>query len=66
MVGDASVNINYFLHRVISANGFSVPAGSSENRVIHAGKENNFQTRLATAFKPVTDKVGNNGQNIWH
>jgi hypothetical protein len=58
MVGDSSVNINFFLHRKICANGLVSPAGSAVNRVFHSGKEENFSKRLEKAFGEITRRVG--------
>jgi hypothetical protein len=64
MVGDSSVNINFFLHRKICANGLVSPAGSSVNRVFHSGKEENFSKRLENAFGEITRRIGKAGKMI--
>lgn len=64
MVGDSSVNINFFLHRKICANGLVAPAGSVVNRVFHSGKEANFSKRLENAFGEITRRIGQAGKMI--
>lgn len=46
MVGDSSVRINYFLHRLACANGLMVPAAESINRIFHSGRKDTFHERL--------------------
>jgi len=36
MVGDAAVSIQYFVNRLLCANGLIVPAGASQARVFHS------------------------------
>jgi hypothetical protein len=64
MVGDSSVNINFFLYRKICANGLVAPAGSAVNRVFHSGKEENFSRRLEKAFGEITRRIGQAGKMI--
>ncbi len=64
MVGDASVNINFFLYRLICSNGMIAPAGSTVNRIYHSGKKDNFYERLGKAFKEITNRVGQAGKMI--
>lgn len=64
MVGDSSVNINFFLHRMICANGLVVPAGVSVNRIFHSGKKESFNNRLDRAFKEITNRIGYAGNMI--
>jgi hypothetical protein len=64
MVGDSSVNINFFLNRMICANGMVAPAGSSVNRIFHSGKEKNFSKRLESAFKEIVRRIGKAGKMI--
>ena len=66
MVGDSSININYFLHRKICANGLIVPAGSVVNKVFHSGKELSFDQRIQKAFNSITQRIGNSGAMIEH
>jgi hypothetical protein len=58
MVGDASVRINYYLHRLICANGMMVTAAESVNRVFHAGRKDSFQQRLNRCFTEVMRGLG--------
>ncbi len=58
MVGDAAVSIDYFLHRLVCANGLVLPAGRNGARVIHSGKAKNFLTRLNKAFGDVLAGMG--------
>lgn len=58
MVGDAAVSIDYFLHRLVCANGLVLPAGRNGARVIHSGKAKNFLSRLNKAFSDVLAGMG--------
>jgi len=64
MVGDSSINMNFFLHRIICANGLVAPAGSSVNRVFHSGRQDKFLERLTNAFREVTCRVEQAGKMI--
>jgi 23S rRNA U2552 (ribose-2'-O)-methylase RlmE/FtsJ len=64
MIGDSSLNINFFLYRMICANGMIAPAGSSVNRLFHSGHINNFYNRLSRAFDEITNRVGQAGKMI--
>lgn len=57
MVGTSSVNINYFLNRLVCANGMMVPAGSAYSRVFHSGKHSTFKERLDRCFNEVFRKI---------
>jgi len=58
MVGDSSVNINFFLLRMICANGLVAPAGLAVNRIFHSGKQKSFSKRLEIAFEEITRRIG--------
>ncbi|MBC8318427.1 MAG: DUF932 domain-containing protein [Desulfobulbaceae bacterium] len=58
MVGDSSVNINFFLHRKVCANGMVAPAGTAVNRIFHSGKQESFTSRLERAFGEITRQIG--------
>ena len=58
MVGDAAVSIDYFLHRLVCANGLVLPSGQNGARVIHSGKAKNFLSRLDKAFGDVFSGLG--------
>ena len=64
MIGDSSLNINFFLYRLICSNGMTAPVGSSVNRLFHSGKINNFYSRLSKAFDEITRRVGQAGKMI--
>lgn len=53
MVGNSAVRINYFLRRLICANGLMVKAAESVSRVFHAGRSDTFQNRLDRCFNEV-------------
>jgi hypothetical protein len=53
MVGNSSVRINYYLYRLICANGMMVPASESVNRVFHSGRKDSFQQRMDRCFSEV-------------
>jgi hypothetical protein len=58
MVGDAAVSIQYFVNRLLCANGLIVPAGASQARVFHSGKRESFMKRLERSFREVERKIG--------
>jgi hypothetical protein len=58
MVGTSSVGINYYLRRLICANGMMVKAASSVNRVNHSGRKDSFQDRLDRSFGEVVRNIG--------
>ena len=58
MVGNASVRINYFLHRLICANGLMVPAAEAVNRVFHSGQTDTFYRRLERSLDEVFRNIG--------
>ena len=53
MVGTSAVRINYFLHRLLCANGMMIKAAESVSRVFHAGRGDTFQKRLDRCFNEV-------------
>lgn len=58
MVGNTPVSINYFLYRLVCANGLVLPSGQNETKVIHLGKEKNFFIKLDKAFNEVSSGLG--------
>ena len=64
MVGDAAVSIQYFVHRLLCANGLIVPAGASHARVFHSGKRRNFVKRLERSFREVERKIGSTATGV--
>jgi len=64
MVGDSSVNVNFFLHRKICANGIVTPAGSAVNRIFHSGKQESFSKRLERAFGEIIRRIGQAGKMV--
>lgn len=58
MIGDSAVSIDYFLHRLVCANGLVLPAGKDGAKVIHAGKIENFSKRLNRAYADVLSGLG--------
>lgn len=58
MAGDAAVSLQYFVNRLICANGLIVPAGASQARVFHSGKRESFMKRLERSFREVERKIG--------
>ena len=58
MMGDAAVSIQYFVHRLLCANGLIVPGGASQARISHSGKRRNFVKRLERSFREVERKIG--------
>ena len=64
MVGDAAVSIQYFVNRLLCANGLIVPAGTSHARVFHSGKRQNFMKRLEKSFREVERKIGSTGTAV--
>ncbi len=64
MVGDSSVNINFFLFRMLCANGLVAPAGLAVNRIFHSGKKENFFKRLENAFGEIIQRMGQAGKMV--
>ena len=64
MVGDAAVSIQYFVNRLLCANGLIVPTGKSQARVFHSGKRQNFVKRLERSFREVERKIGSTATAI--
>lgn len=64
MVGESSVNINFFLHRIICANGLVAPAGSAVNRIFHSGSQESLGKRLENAFGEITRRIDQAGKMI--
>ncbi|MCG6878138.1 MAG: DUF932 domain-containing protein, partial [Deltaproteobacteria bacterium] len=58
MVGDAAVSLQYFVNRLLCANGLIVPAGASHARVFHSGKRKSFMQRLERSLSEVERKIG--------
>lgn len=58
MVGTSAVRINFYLHRLLCANGMMVTAAESVSRVFHAGERKSFQTRLDRCFNEVMRNLG--------
>ena len=58
LVGDAAVSIQYFVNRLLCANGLIVPAGASHSRIFHSGKRKSFMQRLERSFREVERKIG--------
>ncbi len=64
MVGDAAVSLQYFVNRLLCANGLIVPAGASQARVFHSGKRESFMKRLERSFREVERKIGSTGTAV--
>lgn len=58
MVGTSAVVINYYLDRLVCANGMMVPAASSVNRVNHSGRKDSFHIRMDRSFREVVRNIG--------
>jgi hypothetical protein len=57
MVGTSSVRLNYFLYRLVCANGMMVPAGESVSRIHHSGNRDTFNKRLQHRFEELLRKL---------
>ena len=55
MSGGKALKMDYFVHRLICNNGLIVPISTVQSRLIHSGKEENFQKRL---LEKINDVVG--------
>lgn len=64
MDGTSPVRFSYFLHRLVCANGMTMPAGSWVNRVVHSGKRATFGVRLQKAFSEIMHRIGNISKQI--
>jgi hypothetical protein len=59
MTGDTAIRIDFYLHRLICANGLIAPVSQTENVVFHSGREANFLNRLDRRFHAVTRGIEN-------
>ncbi|HOC57943.1 MAG TPA: DUF932 domain-containing protein [Verrucomicrobiota bacterium] len=59
MTGDTAIRIDFYLHRLICANGIIAPVSQTENVVFHSGREANFLNRLDRRFHAVTRSIDN-------
>ena len=57
MAGTSAVRINYYLFRLVCANGMMVPAGNTLNRVFHSGNLESFNKRIECCFGEVMRKI---------
>jgi len=57
MVGTSSVRVNFYLHRLVCANGMMVPAGESVSRIHHSGNQGTFDKRLKHRFGELLRKL---------
>lgn len=46
MAGGHALKIAYFVHRLICANGLTLPAAAEKSRIIHSGLKSKFEERL--------------------
>ena len=68
MVGDAAVSIQYFVHRLLCANGLIVPAGRSQTRVFHIRQTTKFHAKTGKVISRggTKDRVHRNSCQIPH
>lgn len=64
MVGDSAVNFDYFIYRLLCANGLIAPVGGTVNRVFHSGSRETFLARLKKCFSEVERTIGRAGELI--
>jgi len=67
MTGDTAIRIEFYLHRLICANGLIAPVSQTESVVFHSGREANFLNRLDRRFSAVArsiDKVVKQWQRL--
>lgn len=57
MVGNSAVRLNYYLLRLVCANGLMLPAAESVNRVFHSGRKDTFQQRMDRCFAEVVRNI---------
>jgi hypothetical protein len=57
MVGTSSVRVNYFLHRLVCANGMMVPASEAVSRIHHSGNHTTFHRRLQHRLDELVRKL---------
>jgi hypothetical protein len=53
MSGGKALKMDYFVQRKVCANGLILPVGGAQARLIHSGKEENFQKRLSEKLNGV-------------
>jgi hypothetical protein len=64
MSGGKALKMDYFVHRLVCANGLILPVGGAQARLIHSGKEENFQKRLSTKMNEVIDSLATSKKMI--
>lgn len=64
MVGDTAVRVDFYLHRLICANGIIAPVSHTQNVVFHSGKERTFLARLDERFSAIVRGIGRI-QELW-
>ena len=58
MAGGKALHMAYFVKRMLCANGLVLPVSGSEARLIHAGRRENFNKRLAEKMADVVGSLG--------
>ena len=66
MVGDTAVSVQFFIERLLCANGMVAPVSHTENRVFHSGKEENFAKRLEAKILLVLDGAARTVDMLTH
>jgi hypothetical protein len=64
MVGDTAVRVDFYLHRLVCANGLIAPVSHTQNVVFHSGKERTFLSRLDERFTAILRGIGRI-QELW-
>lgn len=59
MTGDTAIRIDFYLHRLLCANGIVAPVNQTESVVFHSGREANFLNRLDRRFQAVSRGMEN-------
>ena len=57
MAGGYALKIAYFVHRLICANGLTLPAAMDQSRIIHSGSKHKFEERLQKNIQGVIDSL---------
>lgn len=57
MSGGKALKMDYFVHRLVCANGLILPVGGAQARLIHSGHKDNFHKRLSEKMAGVVGSL---------
>ena len=57
LVGNSSVNVCFFILRLLCANGLTFESFRNKGKVVHSGREETFQVRMKKAISPLLSEI---------